>query len=130
MKKKSFPFFLKLMVASFAIFLAISMYSSCQIEVSEGLKFGTLQKVSHKQIPCEYFVAEFAYEGGVMETSGTGKNETSTHVNTQEVEITKTAYDSLQMYLGDKVIFEYEDGGISACGRGKKLKSIKRKATQ
>lgn len=127
MKKKSFPFFLKLMVASFAIFLAISMYSSCQIEVSEGIKFGTLQKVSHKQIPCPYYIAEFAYEGGVSQTDANGG---TTHVNTQEVEITKTAYDSLQMYLGDKVIFEYEDGGISACGRGKKLKSIKRKATQ
>lgn len=116
-----------IMAISFAIFLAISLLSSCKMEVSEGMKYGTLQKVSHKQIPCEYFVAEFAYEGGVMETSGTGKDATSTHVNTQEVEITKTAYDSLQLYLGDKVIFEYEDGGISACGRGKKLKSIKRK---
>lgn len=92
-------------------------------ETSEGIKYGTLQKVSHKKFPCSYYVAEFAYEGGRVESSG----ESSSHSNTQEVEITKEAYDTLQLYLGDKVIFDYEDKGMVVCGEGKKLTMIKRK---
>lgn len=90
---------------------------------SEGLKYGTLQKVSHKKFPCSYYVAEFAFEGGRVEST----ENSSSHSNSQEVGITKEAYDTLQNYLGDKVIFDYEDKGFVVCGESKQLTLIKRK---
>jgi len=101
--------------------IVIASQSGCQ--TSEGIKYGTLQKVSHKTFPCSYYVAEFAFEGGRVESSG----ESSSHSNTQTVEIDKAAYDTLQSYLGDKVLFDYKDRGISMCGEDKILTMIKRK---
>jgi hypothetical protein len=92
-------------------------------ETSEGVKYGTVQKVSHKKFPCSYYVIEIAYEGGRVETSDKG----SSHSNTQEIAIEQGAYDSLQNYLGDKVIFDYSDKGFVMCGESKKLTMIKRK---
>src|SRR5688572_8492168 len=92
-------------------------------ERSEGLKYGTLQKISHKTSPCDYYVAEFSYEGGRVE----GDDKAKAYSNTQEVEIDKIAFDSLQSYLGEKVIFDYEDKGLTFCGEGKKLTMIRRK---
>ncbi len=90
---------------------------------SEGLKYGTLQKVSHKTFPCDYYVAEFAYEGGRVK----GDDISKAYSNTQEVAISKSAYDTLQSYMGDKVIFDYKDEGLSVCEPSKKLTFIKRK---
>lgn len=105
----------------FALFTIGLLLTSC--ETSEGLKYGTLQKVSHKKFPCDYYVAEFAYDGGRVETSDKG----SSHSNTQEVGITKEAYDTLQQYIGDKVIFDYTSNGIVVCGAEKQLTTLKRK---
>lgn len=100
--------------------IAIFLYGC---EQSEGLKYGILQKVSHKTFPCNYYVAEFAYEGG----RAVSKGDDAAQQNTQSVEITKEAYDTLQSYMGDKVIFDYKDIGVHFCGEGKKLTMIKRK---
>ena len=106
------------------LFIGIVVASTIQwCETSEGIKYGILQKVSHKTFPCSYYVAEFAFEGGRVESSG----ESSSHSNTQSVEITKEAFDTLTPYLGDKVLFDYADKGVSFCGENKKLTMIKRK---
>lgn len=98
----------------------IALYSC---ESSEGLKYGTLQKLSIKKFPCTNYVAEFAYEGGRI----TSNDKSSANSNTQEIGITKEAYDTLQSYLGDKVIFDYIDKTIVVCGQSKQLTTIKRK---
>lgn len=105
------------------IFLLAIAISISSYETSEGLKYGTLQKVSHKIFPCSYYVAEFGYEGG----RAVSKGDDAVQQNTQSVEITKEAYDTLQSYLGDKVIFDYNEVGVHFCGEGKKLTLIKRK---
>lgn len=104
----------------FILTLAIGL-ASC--ETSEGIKYGILQKVSHKTFPCSYYVAEFAFEGGRVN----GNGNSSSHSNTQSVEITKEAFDTLTPYLGEKVLFDYTDKGMSFCGEDKKLTMIKRK---
>ena len=105
------------------IFISAINFTGCN--TSEGAKFGTLQKISHKTFPCEYYVAEFSFEGGVAVQNSDGKG--STYSNTQSVEITAGAVDSLQHYLGDKVIFDYKDRGAVLCGETKLLTMIKRK---
>lgn len=92
-------------------------------ETSEGLKYGTLQKVSHKKFPCDYYVAEFSFEGGKV----TGNGKSRAYSNTQEVGISKAAYDTLQFYLGEKVIFDYKDKGFVVCGESKELTLLRRK---
>lgn len=100
--------------------VCVIAFSSC--ETSEGLKSATLQKVSHKTFPCNYYVAEFAFEGGRTKSDG----KSSAYENVQEVQIDKTAYDSLQTYVGDKVVFDYEDVGLVVmCGNSKKLTSLR-----
>lgn len=113
---------LRVIVTILLLLIAIPVIFT-QCETSEGLKFGTLQKVSHKKFPCDYYVAEFAFEGGRVE----GSDDSKSHSNTQSIEVTKEAYDTLQLYLGDKVIFDYKDVGVVACGISKKLTSLKRK---
>lgn len=117
---------MKKLIIALLIIIGVSLLTAVlpSCETSEGLKYGTLQKVSHKTFPCEYYVAEFAYEGGRI----SGDEGSKSHSNTQQVEITKAAYDSLQNYIGDKVIFDYKDKGTAFCGESKKLTSIKRKS--
>jgi hypothetical protein len=103
--------------------IAVSL-TSCIVDVSEGAKFGTLQKLSTKHWPCQYYVAEFAYEGGRVTKSTT---DDGTFANTQQVELDKAAFDSLQDWIGDKVIFEYKDKGYEGCGESKYLTSIRHK---
>lgn len=110
----------------FVVLLAVTVVVISSIfgcDRSEGMKYGTLQKLSEKKFPCSYYVAEFAYEGGRIEST----ENSSSHSNTQEIAITKEAYDSLQNYLGDKVIFDYSDKGMVLCGESKKLTMIRRK---
>lgn len=118
MKKVTFRFSLLMIIVGISLaFLA----GGC--DKSSGLKFGTLQKVSHKQFPCNYYVAEFSFDGGRVISSDNG----SSYVNTQEVEITSQQYIELQRLIGEKVIFDYEDKGIALCGESKKLKLIRKK---
>jgi uncharacterized lipoprotein YehR (DUF1307 family) len=98
--------------------VAIVTLTGCS--TSEGRKFGLLQKVSHKTLPCNYYVAEFAFEGGRKVGSG----DDASYQNTQEVEITSAQYDSLQNIVGDRVVFEYNDQGVTFCGNRKKLTYI------
>jgi len=116
MRKINFAIFL--IIITIIVFAVMNGYNK-----SEGLKYGTLQKVSHKSFPCSYYVAEFAFEGGKVEST----QNSSSHTNSQEIGITKEAYDSLQNYLGDKVIFDYKDQGFKMCGESKQLTFIKRK---
>lgn len=97
----------------FAMF-SIGLFS-CQ--TSEGLKYGVLQKVSHKTFPCSYYAAEFAFEGGRMVSDG----KSSSYQNTQEVKITNSQYDSLQQFVGQKMVFDYKDDGFAVCGSSKIL---------
>lgn len=119
LSKKQFNNLGRLVLAILAIILILFL-SGC--ETSEGTKYGTLQKLSHKTFPCGYYIAEFAFEGGKVE--GT---DSKAYSNTQLVEVDKIAYDSLQAYIGDKVLFDYKDVGFAACGESKKLTFIKRK---
>jgi hypothetical protein len=96
----------------------ISVATSC--EQSEGLKYGTLQKVSHKKFPIEYYAAEFAYDGG--RTVSTDKS--SSYQNTQEIAIDAAAYDTLQQYVGDKVVFDYKDLGYNGFGKPSKVLTV------
>jgi len=105
---------LSLVLITAAIFIA-----SC--ESSEGLKFGLLQKVSHKTFPCDYYEIQVAYEGGKM----VGAGEKASYENSQDIKVDKVAFDSLQKYVGEKVVFDYKDDGIEMCGSSKSLKSIK-----
>lgn len=100
------------------------MIGCMNVPVSEGTKLGTLQKVSHKTL-CDIYVAEFAYEGGKVQTVPGGK--TGTFSNTQEFQITKEAYDTLSNYLGYIMVFGYKDIPNAICGLDKKLTSIKKK---
>lgn len=110
---------LRLLITIATIPIAIAcLCSGC--ETSEGLKYGTLQKVSHKTFPCNYYVAEFAFEGG----KSTGSSDSKAFENTQLVEIDKACYDTLQSHLGDKCVFDYKDKGFAACGESKKLTSF------
>jgi hypothetical protein len=93
------------------------------MNTSEGVKYGTVQKVSHKSFPCSYYIIEIAYEGGRVQAS----DKSVSFANTQVIGIDKTAYDTLQNYLGDKVIFDYKDKGFVVCGESKKLTMIRRK---
>jgi len=102
----------------FSILTAVVLLSAC--ETSEGIKAGTLQKVSHKTFPCSYYVAEFAFEGG----RASGSNDSKAYANTQEVEITKEAFDSLQNLVGSRVRFSYKDEGFKACAPNKKLETL------
>lgn len=108
----------------FLILLILAFnFSSC--EQSEGVKYGTLQKISHKKYPCEYYVAEFSFEGGKAVANADGKS--STFSNTQVVSITKECADTLEQYIGDKVLFDYKDRGGIRCEESKILTMIKRK---
>lgn len=83
---------------------------------SEGRKYGTLQKASHKTF-CDVYVIEVAYEGGRV----TGSDNSRAYENTQEITVSKEAYDTLQNHLGEKVIFDYKDRAINLCGPSKIL---------
>lgn len=113
--------------AAFILTIAsTALLTSCMLEngVSEGKKYGTLQKLSTKHWPCEYHVAEFAFEGGkAVELD----DKTASFGNTQVIEVDQAAFDTLDSYMGDKVIFEYKDKGYEGCGEAKILTSIKRK---
>jgi hypothetical protein len=100
-------------------FFTLGYFSAC--ETSEGLKFGLLQKVSHKTFPCDYYEISVAYEGGKM----VGAGDKSAYENTQDIKIDKPAFDSLQQYVGEKVVFDYKDHGAAVCGSSKSLTSIK-----
>lgn len=104
-----------------SIFLFAVALFSC--EQSEGLKFGLLQKVSHKTFPCDYYEIQVAFEGGKMKSSMDGKS--SSYENSQDIKITKAAFDTLQQYMGEHVVFDYDDDGFAMCGSSKVLKSIK-----
>ena len=99
----------------------ICLIAIVSCENSEGVKFGLLQKVSHKTFPCDYYEIQVAFEGGKM--VGTDKN--SSFENTQDIKIDKPAFDSLQKYVGDKIIFDYKDDGVAMCGSSKYLTSLK-----
>jgi hypothetical protein len=103
------------------LLLAASVLAFVSCETSEGLKYGTLQKISHKTFPCDYYVAEFAYDGGRQVAHG----ESSSYQNSQEVGISAEAYDSLQKYVGKRVVFDYSDGGVGLCKPSKVLTSIR-----
>lgn len=107
------------------LLLSILVFMSC--ETSEGLKYGTLQKVSHKKFPCDYYAAEFAFDGGRQVSNG----KSSSYENVQSVEIDKKAFDTLQTYVGDKVVFDYKDRGIVICGESKQLTTLRiKKSTE
>jgi hypothetical protein len=101
------------------LFAAAFVLVSC--ETSEGLKFGTLQKVSHKTFPCDYYEIQVAFEGGKVVSN----DNSSSFENTQDIKIDKAAYDTLSSYVGEKVVFDYNDGGVALCGSSKKLTSIR-----
>ena len=96
-----------------AILFALMM--SCN---SDGSKWGTLQKLSHKPITGIY-VAELAYQGGKAVTSG--KN--STYENTQEFEITKEQFEEMGKLLGKQVTITYRDRGVVLVGPSKVIVS-------
>ena len=100
-------------------FIASLTLVSC--ETSTGLKFGRLQKVSHKTFPVEYYEIQVAFEGGKTITS----NKSSSFENTQDIKIDKAAYDTLALYVGENVVFDYTDEGFSWAGSSKKLSSIR-----
>jgi hypothetical protein len=99
-------------------FLAVITFYGC--ETSEGIKAGTLQKVSHKTFPCDYYEAEFAFEGGRQ--VGTGDNKS--FENTQRLTIDKEAYDTLQDKVGLRVRFDYKDRGMMFCEESKILTTL------
>lgn len=101
------------------VILSVVILASC--EQSEGAKFGLLQKVSHKSFPCDYYEIQVAYEGGKM----VGAADKASYENSQDIKIDKAAFDSLQKYIGDKVVFEYDDQGAALCGSSKVLTSIR-----
>ena len=84
------------------LILVIFLMASCN--ESMGIKAGILQKVSHKETLANYYVAEFAYEGGKIVKNG----ESSAFQNTQEFEIEKGTYDSLSLLLFKKIVFTYK----------------------
>jgi hypothetical protein len=100
------------------LFFAIGLFSC---EHSEGLKFGLLQKVSHKTFPCDYYEISVAYEGGKVVHSG----DKASYENSQDIKIDQAAFDSLQRYVGERVVLDYVDNGFAMCGSSKKLTSIK-----
>lgn len=99
--------------------LSLVLFYSC--EQSEGAKFGLLQKVSHKTFPCDYYEIQVAYEGGKM----VGAADKASYENSQDIKIDEAAFDSLQQYIGDHVVFDYNDNGMAICGSSKNLTSIK-----
>lgn len=99
----------------------ISAIILCSCERSEGAKFGLLQKVSHKTFPCDYYEILVAYEGGKM----VGAADKASYENSQDIKIDKAAFDTLQQYIGDHVVFDYNDNGMAMCGSSKNLTSIK-----
>lgn len=101
--------------------LVISAIIFCSCEQSEGAKFGLLQKVSHKTFPCDYYEIQVAYEGGKM----VGAADKASYENSQDIKIDKSAFDTLQQYIGDHVVFDYNDNGMAMCGSSKNLTSIK-----
>lgn len=113
MKKLSFL----VIFAALALTMALGI-SSC--EQSEGEKFGTLQKVSHKTpwTCSDWYECQIAYEGGVA-------NEKGGFSNTQEFEITKAQYDSMKVHVGDKIVFEYHDVGYVMCGNKLRIRSFR-----
>ena len=100
---------------------AVLAFTGC--ETSEGLKYGVLQKVSHKTFPCNYYAAEFAFQGGRM----VGSSDSKAYENTQSVQITEQQYTELQSMVGKEVVFDYKDRGIAVCGEGKLLTTIRLK---
>jgi hypothetical protein len=107
------------------IVLLIISVSILSCETSEGLKFGTLQKVSHKTFPCDYYEISVAFEGGKVVSNG----DHSSFENTQDIKIDQAAYDTLSQYVGEKVVFDYTDGGFAVCGSSKQLTSIRIKSS-
>lgn len=101
------------------IILSVFIFASC--ETSEGAKFGLLQKVSHKTFPCDYYEIQVAYEGGKM----VGAADKASYENSQDIKVDKAAFDTLQKYIGDHVVFDYSDGGVAMCGSSKSLSSIR-----
>lgn len=97
------------------------MQQSC--ETSEGVKAGILQKVSHKTFPCEHYEIQIGYAAGVS----TGVGDKASYSAAQDIKIDQAAYDSLQMYVGENVIFEYNDDGVALCGPSKTLTYIRLK---
>ena len=110
-----------IVIVIIAAFPIIFLNGGC--EQSEGRKYGVLQKVSHQKFPCSYYKIEVAFEGGRVETTD-GEHSSSAYSNTQEIQVNKEAYDSLQRLLGEKIIFEYNDKGFTLCGPSKELKFI------
>lgn len=96
-----------LLAVSLGVLLAMV---SCTPKVSEGTKYGLLQKVSHRESPCDMYVAEVAYEGSRIKGNSRGDGKTDYEAtNSQEFEITQAAYDSLQTHVGDKIVFHYKN---------------------
>lgn len=116
----SSEFKLGLTAMAFMALLSITAITLQSCEKSEGRKYGTLQKLSHKTFGCSYYAAEFAFEGGRMKSDG----KSSSYENTQEVTLDKAAFDSLQNYLGEKVVFDYKDRGFQFCEESKILTFI------
>lgn len=104
-------------------FLLATSFVLASCETSEGLKFGVLQKVSHKTFPCPYYEIQVAYQGG----KSSNYTDHASYSNTQEIKIDKDAYDSLQNYVGEEVVFDYKDNGFAVCGSSKELTSIRLK---
>lgn len=102
------------------VFILLAMLAFASCETSDGVKYGTLQKISHKNFPCTYYEAEIAFEGGRSVAS----DKSTAFENTQRFEISQAAYDTLQSHVGDKVVFSYKDVGFVACGESKQLVTI------
>ncbi len=90
-------------------------------DTSDGKKFGVLQKVSHKKFPCNYHVCEIAYQGGRVSHGENG----SAYLNSQEIEISATCADTLSNYVGETVVFDYENRSFTICAPKPWLTEIK-----
>lgn len=107
----------------FVMFIALAMtmaIGTTSCEQSEGEKFGTLQKVSHKTpwTCSDWYECQVAYEGGVATEKGGFSN-------VQDFEITKVQYDSMKARVGDKIVFEYHDVGYVMCGNRYRINSFR-----
>lgn len=100
------------------VIFALIALASC---TSNGNKYGQLQKVSEKTMPTNYYVIEMSFTGGRMVSDG----KDASYENTQEFEIDKAAFDTLQGHLGDNIIVEYVDRGITMIAPSKLVKSIR-----
>lgn len=111
----------------FTLLLISSIFSSCgniqDLDNSNGTKCGTLQKISHKRFPFEYYSCQIGFQSGVSVAHG----ESLSYTASQDFTISKEIYDSMRSHVGEVVVFEYEDRMISPTQENKLITSIKLK---